>query len=59
MKKIFVSSTNLRTELETQSSRSFIDTRNKISPKTDPWGTPLVTGSPEDFDLDFDLIFEF
>ena len=48
VRKIFVSSANFKTELETSSSRSFIYTRNQIGSKTDPWGTSLLTGSHED-----------
>ena len=50
VRNIFVLSANFKTELETPFSRSFIYTRNKIGPKTDPWGTPLGTGSHKDFD---------
>ena len=35
-----------RDELELMlSGRSLINIRNKTGPKTDPWGTPLTTGT--------------
>ena len=42
--KIFVSSANLRMPVLIFSSISLMYTMNSVSPNTDPWGTPLVTG---------------
>ena len=39
------SSANRRTEDQMLSGRSFIKNRNRIGPKTDPWGTPGNTGT--------------
>ena len=40
-----LSSANRRTEDLMLSGRSFIKIRNRIGPKTDPWGTPDNTGT--------------
>uniref|UniRef100_A0A8C3FVE7 pepsin A n=1 Tax=Chrysemys picta bellii TaxID=8478 RepID=A0A8C3FVE7_CHRPI len=39
-----VSSANFATSLFTPFSRSFMNKLNRIGPRTDPWGTPLVIG---------------
>jgi len=41
--QIFVSSANFKILLTICSSMSFIYTTNKSGPRTDPWGTPLIT----------------
>ena len=38
------SSANLKTGFVRPHSRSLINIKNRIGPKTEPWGTPLVTG---------------
>ena len=43
-----MSSAKRRTCDDSSSGRSLIYTRNRISPKTDPWGTPEVTGTDPD-----------
>ena len=39
------SSANRQTEDLMLSSKSFIKKRNRFGPKTDPWGTPDITGT--------------
>ena len=46
--KIFVSSANNSTGLDTIDGISFTNIMNSRGPSTEPWGTPLVTGMVED-----------
>ena len=43
-----VSSTKSRTCDDSFSGSSFLNTRNRIGPKTEPWGTPELTGTDLD-----------
>ena len=47
-RKIFVSSANNSTGLDTIDGISFTNIVNSRGPSTEPWGTPLVTGMVED-----------